>query len=131
LHCFILVSKHLNINKASKPSEVNQPKLCNCQSWFLVQFEGIFREWKYYEIVWFFNQLKAYNVYHQIQLMLCLEGTKEGLKKSPLTPLTINLHNMHIVQVDRGSNFWGVFENFCDSFNTQNELDAMVDIVGF
>ena len=96
-----------------------------------MQFEGIFGEPKYYEIAWFVSQLKACNVYHQIQLMLCLKGAREGLKKSPLTPPAINLHNMHIVQVDRGSYFRGVFEDFCGSFNKRNELDIMVDIASF
>jgi len=79
----------------------------------------------------FFNQLKTYNAYHQIQLMLCLKRPREGFKKSPLTPPTINLHNMHIMQVDHGSDFRGLFEDFRGSFKTQKELDVMVDIASF
>jgi len=63
--------------------------------------------------------------------MLCLKGAKEGLKKSPITPPTINLHNIHIVQVDRGSDFRGVFDDFRGSFKTRKELDIMVDIASF
>ena len=109
----------------------NQPKLFNCQSLFLVQFEGFFREPKYHQIAWFLSQLKTCNVYHQIQLMLCLKEARQGLKKSPQIPPTINLHNMHIVQVDLGSDFRGVFEAFCGFFNTQNELNVMIDIESF
>ena len=96
-----------------------------------MQFEGIFEEPKHHQIALFLSQLKAYNVYHQIQHMLCLKKVIEDLKKSPETPPTINLHNMHIVPVDRASDFREVFEAFCGSFKTQNELDVMVDIGSF
>jgi len=63
--------------------------------------------------------------------MLCLKGVRKGLNKASQTPPTINPHNMHIVQVDRGRGLGGVFEAFSDSIKIKNELDDMIDIASF
>ena len=96
-----------------------------------MQFVGTFGEQKNHQIAYFLRQLKTRNVYHNIQLFPCLKGARKGLKKLPQTPPTINLHNIHIVQVDRGRGLGGVFEAFSGSIKIKNELDVMVDIASF
>jgi len=92
---------------------------------------GTFGEPKNHQITCFLRQLKAYNFYHSIQLILCVKRVTKVLKNFPKIAPTINLHNVYIVQVDRGRGKGWFFEAFFGSFKAQHELNLMVNIVSF